>query len=95
MRHSNKLLGKVLAISVIGALALGPVSQAGEAKQAARSPAAKNHQVTDLKIQRGVKRAGGRVPTESASFNFERLDAAYNPKEFAITKNVPSPSLER
>jgi septal ring-binding cell division protein DamX len=90
MRHSNRFLSTVLAIGVVAALALGSVSQAAEARKAAHSPAAKHQQATDLKVQRAVKRAGGRVPTESASFNFERLDAAFNPKEFTIDVEVPS-----
>jgi hypothetical protein len=92
MRHSNRFLSTVLALSVIGALALGPVSQAGEPKKATRSPAAaKHHPVADLKAQPGVKRARDPVPTDSVAYNFEKLDVAFNPKEFGLDKQVPAP----
>jgi hypothetical protein len=81
MRHSNRFLCTVMALGVFGALALGPVSQAGEARKPAASATAK--------AQPGVKRPGNRVPTESFSFNFEKVEPAFNPKEFTIDPSVP------
>ena len=89
MRHSNRFLNTILALGVVGALTLGTVSQAGESKQAAPSPAAKVHQSTDLTMKRGAVRTGKHEIRETISFTFEKIERPFNPKEITVDKSVP------